>query len=113
MPIDSTVIEHLKIKQGADFARAWPITDQDTGEPMDLQGATAKAQVRRDGVLLADLAPTINADAHQIEINVTADASAAWTWTFGLFDLFLTTSDGATYAIVEGNVELIPAVSHA
>lgn len=112
---DTTVIENLIIKAGADWSRTWPVFDE-TGEPMDLTGATAHAQVRNalvGGQLLADLAPVIDHANHAIDIQIDAATSLGWTWQYGYWDLYLTVADGTTYNMTAGKVRVRPAVTHA
>ena len=97
-----TLVYPLTIPQGADWPGvAFPILGPD-GQPYDLTGCTARAQIRvdPDGVnplFTWSTSPgtgegTITLTGSSLAISVLASQSALWTFTEGVYDIVLTNS---------------------
>lgn len=85
--------------------------------PVDLTGATARMQIRDNpgGLLLVELSTEngglVIAGAGTIERHITAAATAAFTWTAGVYDLEVSYADGTVHRYFEGAVTVIPEVT--
>lgn len=113
----------LTIEQGSDWpGLAFPIFDID-GSPYDLSGCTARGQIRRvrnsdPAFFTWSTSPAtgeglITLAGNTLTIRVLGVESAAWTWTSGRFDIYLTNpaapvgqrifriADGAVYLDLE------------
>lgn len=87
-------------------------------EPKDLTGYTARMQIRAK---LADVTPlvtltestgiVINNTNKTITIGLTALATAAFTWTVGVYSLELVDSTGTVTTLLTGNVSVKPEVT--
>lgn len=83
------------IYQGATFRKRLRWTNKATGTPLDLTGCKARMQVRAEvesTEVLLELTTenggiTLGGTAGTIDFYVGATATAAFTWTSGVFDL--------------------------
>lgn len=84
-------------------------------EPVDLTGYTALLQIRTapGGTLLYDASSniTLGGTAGTIALNIPAATTAGFTWSVGVYDLLLTSSQGVATRLLTGNVTVSPAVS--
>lgn len=112
MSTDDLNLDFLTIPQGGIWRRAWPIIDADTGEPVDITGATARAQVRAFPSAAETLYEwTILNGGVEIDtvnswviLNTPAAVSAVWTWTHGYYDILLTELGGNVVRVVQGTI---------
>lgn len=87
--------------------------------PLDLTGYTARMQVRPSvgsATVLIDLSTdaggiVIDAANGIIERRLEASATAALTWSLGVYDLELTAPDGFTVRLATGRVTVSPEVT--
>lgn len=107
----------LTLTQGIDSGYAWPITDAD-GQPADLTGWTAIAQVRErespTSPLLHEFTAAVDVAASRVTVSWTAEESLAWTaWSVGFFDVVLVDPDGRPVQVLaQGDVKVDRVVSH-
>lgn len=98
----------LLVNQGATWAWAWPITVQ--GDPVDLTGWSARAQVRpskSDNTVLHEWSTedgTASIANSRVTLYLTPAESSAWTWYTGVYDIELQDPDGHVYRISEGSI---------
>ena len=105
----------LTIPQGTSWGVAWPITED--GEPAEIDSWTVKAQVRETVTSTAvlyewssDAETALTADS-RVVLLVAPNVSTAWTWRRGVYDVELTSPDGAVYRISEGVIYVSPEVT--
>ena len=86
--------------------------------PIDLTGFTAAMTIKDKvgGVALSTLTSAngglvIDIVAHTITIVITAVASAAFTWTKGVYDLEVTSGAGVITGLLSGSVTVIPEIT--
>lgn len=113
---------YLIIEQGTTSQYAWPVTDDDNNS-IALSGYTGKAQIRRsitDSTVLHEwnLSPVASAGQSQLLLQgsqvilvTPPDISLTWTWTKGVYDILITSPDGTTSRIAEGQVEVSRSVT--
>lgn len=94
----------MTLYRGASFILTIAVTDP-AGDPVDLTGATARAEIRtraaKASSLILDLAPSItDAAGGIITINVPAATTAVLEPQTGKWDLLVETSGGDTLLIV-------------
>lgn len=106
----------LSIPQGATWNYAWPVITPD-GEPVDLTGWSARAQVRAriDATEVlhewsSDVG-TILFQGNRIVLATTPSISSAWDWREGFYDVEATDADGAVWRLAEGKVYVRPEVT--
>lgn len=107
----------MTIYRGASFILSITVQDSD-GNPVDLTGATARAEVRsraaKSATLILDLAPAItNAAGGVITINVSGDDTAALEPGAGKWDLVVETAGGDTLLVVPTEDITIEALATA
>lgn len=107
----------MTIYRGASFILTITVQDAN-GDPVDLTGATARAEVRKraavSSTLILNLAPTItNAAGGVIAINVSGDVTAALEPGSGKWDLVVETAGGDTLVIVPTEDITIEALATA
>lgn len=113
---------NLVIEAGATFDPSWTWkvgATQATAVPVDLTGATARLQVRDEhgsstillelttangGIILGDAAGTV-------ALLVTDEASTAFTWEEGVYDLEIEFTDGKVRRWSSGTVRVSPNVT--
>ena len=110
-------VVNLVLQQGIDSGYAWPITDAD-GQPADLTGWTAIAQVRErespTSPLLHEFTAAVDVAASRVTVSWTAEESLAWTWWQGSFDVILVDDAGRPVQVLaQGTAVVDRAVSHA
>lgn len=87
--------------------------------PVSLAGYTARMKIKdRVGgtVLVSLLSPadiSIDVANCTVTINIAADASEAFTWTKGVYDLEMVSADGVVTAILTGSVTVTKEVTTA
>lgn len=104
----------LIIQQGTDSGYAWPILTSD-GEPFDLTGYSARAQVRtRNGNKLYEFSTSLGniiIAINQIILTWTSIATATWDWSGGVYDLELISPLGAVRRIDQGWITVVREVT--
>lgn len=100
----------LHINQGETWEMTFPIIDS-TGQPVDVDGWTAKAQVRHgpfEPVLYEWSAAhsNITIAGTSVTLTVLATTSSDWAFTEGSYDLELTDTLGRVYRVAEGPVRV-------
>lgn len=102
----------LKIKQGADWSLTLTVSDANDN-PKNLTGYTAKMQIREDfdsPVLLTltnTSGITITAATGQVGVVLTAAQTTALPYTKLRYDIYISSSGGATTTyLLEGYIEL-------
>jgi hypothetical protein len=111
-------VHNLTVEQGASYEQIIRWTDAD-GVPINLTGATAAMQVRQATNVSTVLfeASTANgklaiaATDGQITLTITAAESAAFTWSFGKYDLEVTTAGGLVYRLLRGTISISAEVT--
>lgn len=103
----------LSLRQGVDTGYVWSLVDAN-GDPADLDGYTAKCQVRQyeapDATLLTELDAFIDDD--KVGIRWTAADSLDWDWARGYSDVLLIDPDGIERQYVwQGMVTVDKAVT--
>lgn len=107
----------LSIPQGTTYAVEWPILTEDTAEPIDPTGYTARAQARPytdSGEVLYEWSTTNGTLAffdNRLRLTVGADVSSAWTWDHAVFDIEIYAPSGATYRVVSGVIDIVSEVT--
>lgn len=99
----------LQIEQGTTWGRSWPLTNPDTGLPMDLTGWTVHGQVREtpeSATVLYEWQSPGNAHTAdgKVTITVAPAVSAAWLWSRGVYDIEATSPSGQVVRVSEGQV---------
>ena len=84
--------------------------------PVDLTGYTALMQFRASplgGTLYYDASSniTLGGVAGTISLSIPAATTEAFTWFQGVYDLFLTSSQGVATPLLAGTVSVTPSVS--
>jgi hypothetical protein len=108
--------DDLLVPQGTTWRVQWPVQDA-AGQPLNLAGYTARAQVReqRDAATTLHEWTTENGGITLADSTVTLivepSTSTAWTWTFGRYDLELVSSDGSVTRLTQGTVRVDPEVT--
>lgn len=102
----------IRVEQGATWRRVLTLKDA-SGAPVDLTGYTARMQVRETldaPTPLLSLAVgsgiSIDGPAGQITLVIADEASTAWTWRYGLYDLELESSGGEVERLLKGEFEV-------
>lgn len=109
----------LAIEQGATFRKLLTWKTGATPVAVDLTGCTARMQIRSD---IASATPLVTLTtenggialggvAGTIEIIITAAATAAFTWTTGVYDLEVVLANGDVRRLVYGAVSVSPEVT--
>lgn len=100
------------IRQGGTFSRRLTWKD-DAGAPINLTGYTARMQIRTpdNGTILLSLTTenggiTLGGVLGTITLAITAAATAALNWVYGLYDLELIAPGGDVVALLEGRAIL-------
>lgn len=110
----------LTIYQGATFRKRLTWTGPaPTRTPIDLTGCTARMQVRPDiesATVLVELNTTnggitLGGVAGTIELFISDEASAAFTWLSGVWDLEIEFASGEVRRLVQGTVSVSPEVT--
>lgn len=105
----------LVVAAGKRFVRSFPVLDDDTGQPVSLDGWTARGQIRERATsptVLHDLDPTPN--GVNIEIAIPAAVSATWAWQAARYDIELLPPDGGDpIDFARGHVYVQPEVTRS
>lgn len=91
----------------------------DTGDPVDLTGYTARMQARESvcspapllSLTTADGGITIDGPAGLISWVVDDAVTATWTWRHGVFDLEIESGGGITRRLLAGEILVDPEVT--
>jgi hypothetical protein len=103
----------LKIDQGATLVLEIECHN-DLGQPMDLTGYTAQAQVRyrhSDAGPAAVFSATLNETPGLVSLSLGAAQTAALAKPFGVWDCELTGPGGVVQRLAEGKVTISPEVT--
>jgi hypothetical protein len=104
----------LVVAQGDDRAFSWALLDAD-GEPINLQGFTAKAQVRAHPRSAEVLHEWSTANGKAVlgggALTLKVNDSETWDWDRGVYDIHLTDGDGNTEVLARGSIVVVPAVT--
>lgn len=111
----------LTVYQGATFRRRLRWTGpKPTLTPIDLTGCTARLQVRSDrksAVVLVELSTSnggiaLGDAAGTVDLYLSAEATAAFAWAAGVWDLEITHPGGDVTRLAQGSVSVSPEVTH-
>lgn len=110
---------HLRLKQGGSLKRTyvWKID----GEPVDLTGATARAQIRKSYESAAVILDMTTANGRlvlggvegTVGFDVSDEDTAGLPVLTGVFDLFIDFPDGTAFPLMEGPATVHPRVTRA
>lgn len=107
----------LFIHQGDDQPLVWDLTTS-TGQPVNLDGYSAIAQVRRRADPAAPVlhewsttAGTAELSSQDSTVSLNVDDSENWTWTRGVYDLHIVDFAGRTKRVDGGSVFVVAAVT--
>lgn len=111
----------LEIDEGSTFIQLLTLTDPNTGEPVNLTGYTAKAQIRStyDSPVLAEFGITLGGVLGTIQLELTATQTIldypqptgrTDTPRQAVWDLFIELS-GTETRLLKGNVLFFPRVT--
>jgi hypothetical protein len=109
----------MKIKQGVTWARRWPVSDPATGDPLDMTGWAAKAQVRVSAADTTVLYEWSTDDGNLdlgngfLTLSVTPADSLSWDWRRGVYDIFVTNPSNQVALVAEGTAFVDPAVTRS
>jgi hypothetical protein len=114
MPKSLVLVDDIVIHQGDDRPLTWTLTDAE-GQPVNLDGYSARAQVRTKphaGTVLHEWS-TQDGNAALAESSITLKVadSETWDWRGGVYDIHLTDPMGQTEVVVRGTVAIMPAVT--
>ena len=109
---------NIVIEQGATFNPVLTYQDENAS-PIDLTGYTARMKIknaRTDTSALEELTTenggiTLGGAAGTIALLFTATATAAMTWTSGVYDLELVSSGGVVTRLLQGTATVSPEVT--
>lgn len=109
----------LTIYQGSTFMEQVTWKAGQPAAPVDLTGCTARAQVRAE-IEAPDVLLDLTTENGRIElggatgtvtIKITAEDTAAITWTEGVYDLEVVFADGYVRRLLAGGVAVSPEVT--
>ena len=103
----------LHIDQGSTLALEIECQD-DLGNPMDLSGYSASAQVRfrySDATPAAVFSVMLNEEPGLVSLKLGAPQTAALVKPFGVWDCELTAPDGSVQRLAAGKVTVSPEVT--
>lgn len=102
----------LKIKQGAEYQRSFPILGA-TNQPQTAIGWTVAGQIRDSLAPTAVLLHTLDVyiSGTNVVVHVPKDASSGWTWRLGRYDIQLIDPLGTVVTFLEGAVVVYPEVT--
>lgn len=109
----------LRIEQGATFTKPLLWKNKDSGTPIDLTGCIARMQVRasiKSATVLLSLTTendriTLGDAAGTILLELTAEETAAITWTSAVYDLEIVFPNATVRRLAEGSIAVIPEVT--
>jgi hypothetical protein len=108
----------ITVEQGSTWRRV--LTVNDDGGPADLTGYSARMQVRETVGSPAPLLElttetgggiTVDGPAGQLTLLITDEASTAWTWRYGVYDLELESPGGEVERLLRGELQVDPEVT--
>lgn len=113
---------NLQVEQGATFNPIWTWKSGATeasATPVDLTGCTARMQIREDeddSTVLYELTTenskiVLGDAAGTIEVIISDEDSAAFTWDSGVYDLEIEFVDGTVRRWSKGSVIVLPNVT--
>lgn len=105
---------NLSIDQGSTFATTFNLTNEDTGEILDLSTYTAVGQIRKHYTSsnATTFVCTVNTSAGVLTASLTANTTKAMTAGRYVYDIEVTESaSGAVSRVVEGIVTVNPEVT--
>ena len=101
----------LAVEQGSTFRRSVPVLD-DTGNPLDVTGWSARGQIR---LTFRDSAPVYELDitvaGTNVELVIPAADSSEWMWRHGVYDVELVDLIGHPTRLIQGSVTVSPEVT--
>lgn len=103
----------LKVEQGATFVVEIECQDE-AGNPIDLTGYSAAAQIRRthsSASPSAEFTPTIIPTLGRVSLALTASQTSGVTHSTGVWDCELTSPEGVVTRLAEGKVSVSPEVT--
>lgn len=110
--------QELTIEQGTDWDDEILVTDDETGDPIDLTGYTARSDIKRgpDDAALIEMSTdngriTINAATGSIQRQLTAAITGALTWSRAQHDLILISAGGVVTRLCEGPVTVLARIT--
>lgn len=111
----------LKIDQGSTFKKLVTWKTGTPATPVDLTGCTALAHVRETlpspGVLIAMSTANGNialgGTAGTVQITLSDEETAAFTWSSAVYDLEISFPDGTVRRLMCGSVSVSPEVTRA
>lgn len=109
----------MRIEQGADWGRSWPLNKPDGSAFPDFTGWAALAQVRAtaaDPTVLwswstSPGAGTITFESGAVVLSHSAADSLPWEWRLGVWDLRVADASDRTALVTGGRVMVIPVVT--
>ena len=107
------VYANLTVDQGPDFSSAIDVTDSD-GDPVSLVGYTVAGQIRKhyNSSTKVDFVATVsNATAGIVSLSLSAATTNAMKAGRYVYDVEITNSGGTKTRVLEGQLEIMPAVT--
>ena len=107
------VYSNLTVDQGTDFTMSVDVTDTD-GDALNLTGFTVAGQVRRSYFSTTAVNFTCavsNATSGIITVSLSGTQSDAMKAGRYVYDVEITNSGGTTTRVLEGQLEIMPAVT--
>lgn len=110
----------MRISQGADWARFWPLSNPDGSPITDWTNWAAKAQVRVEALEASPVLWTWETGGTDgtavfgdggLTLSHDAADTLAWVWRLGVWDLRVTNPDGKVALADRGRVMVIPVVT--
>lgn len=105
---------NLSLDQGSTFATTFNLTNDDTGEILDLSTYSAAGQIRKhySSTNSVNFVCTVNTSTGVLAVSLTANTTKALTAGRYVYDVEVTESTtGAVSRIVEGIVTVNPEVT--
>lgn len=103
----------LLIEQGSTYRRSVPVLD-DTGAPLDVTGWSVRGQIRLthdSPTTVYDLGPHLTVTGTAVELVIPAEASSAWVWRWGVYDVEIVDPGGSPTRLIQGSVGVSPEVT--
>lgn len=108
---------NLRATRGDTYRRTFKCVDS-SGTAINISGYTARLQIRDavDGTVLYEGTTTnghliVTGAAGTVDLAIPAAATAAWTFSVGVYDMEITSTDGAVTTIAEGTVTVFKDVT--
>ncbi|MDK2957814.1 MAG: hypothetical protein PWQ57_3312 [Desulfovibrionales bacterium] len=108
----------LTIPQGSTYVHTFSYVDSD-GDAVSLLNFTARMQFRESAAAEAALYEgttenghiVINGPAGSVQLKISAATTAAWTFTYAVYDLEIVSPLGVVTRLVQGSVKVTPEVT--